>query len=99
MRGVLVYCHCGHHIALSADRWPDDVRLSGIEPRFVCAGCGRRGAEVRPDFESGMPPQFASSNARETAAKRPYFACELMKRELSAIGYIAGLAAYRVPRA
>ena len=49
VRGVLVYCadyRCGH----SADRWADDIRLSDIEPRFVCAACGQRGAEVRPDF-------------------------------------------------
>ena len=26
VRGVLVYCHCGHHVALDADRWPDDFR-------------------------------------------------------------------------
>jgi hypothetical protein len=51
LRGVLVYCHCGHNVALSADRWPDDVRLSDIEPRFVCEGCGSRGADVRPDFD------------------------------------------------
>jgi hypothetical protein len=53
IRGVLVYCadhHCSHSVALSADQWPDDVRLSDIEPRFVCAACGKRGAEVRPDF-------------------------------------------------
>ncbi|WP_342737173.1 hypothetical protein [Bradyrhizobium sp. B117] len=48
LRGVLVYCHCGHHVALSADRWPDDVRLSDIEPR-LSEGCGSRGADVRPD--------------------------------------------------
>lgn len=53
VRGVLVYCHCGHHVALSADRWPDEVRLSDIEPRFVCQGCGCRGADVRPDFQRG----------------------------------------------
>ncbi|MEY9475160.1 hypothetical protein ABH992_007559 [Bradyrhizobium yuanmingense] len=35
LRGVLVYCHGGHEVALRADRWPDDVRLSDIEPR-VC---------------------------------------------------------------
>ncbi|RZN08072.1 hypothetical protein CWO91_24090 [Bradyrhizobium genosp. SA-3] len=64
LRGVLVYCHCGHHVALNADRWLDDVRLSDIEPRFVCSECGSRGAEVRPDFASGRPPQFAMSNAR-----------------------------------
>lgn len=27
VRGVLVYCHCGHHVALEADRWPDELRL------------------------------------------------------------------------
>ncbi|WP_247333773.1 MULTISPECIES: hypothetical protein [unclassified Bradyrhizobium] len=53
VRGVLVYCHCGHHVALDADRWADEVRLSDIEPRFVCQGCGSRGADVRPDFERG----------------------------------------------
>jgi hypothetical protein len=53
VRGILVYCHCGHHIALDADRWRDDVRLSDLEPRFICQGCGSRGADVRPDFERG----------------------------------------------
>ncbi|MGY4622640.1 hypothetical protein [Bradyrhizobium sp. USDA 4486] len=32
LRGVLVYCHCGHHVELSADRWLDEVRLSDVEP-------------------------------------------------------------------
>jgi hypothetical protein len=27
-----------------ADQWPDDVRLSDIEHRFVCTACGKRGA-------------------------------------------------------
>ena len=39
VRGVLVYCadyNCSHSMAMNADRWPDDVRLSEIEPRFVC---------------------------------------------------------------
>ena len=43
VRGVLVYCHCGHHTALEADRWGDEVHLSDIEPRFICEGCGSRG--------------------------------------------------------
>jgi len=30
--------------------WPDDVRLSDIEGRFVCQACGKRGADVWPDF-------------------------------------------------
>jgi hypothetical protein len=53
VRGVLVCCadyRCSHSVALSADAWPDDLRLSDIEPRFVCAACSRRGAAVRPDF-------------------------------------------------
>ena len=36
--------------ASSADRWADDIRLSDIEPRLVCEACGKRGADVRPDF-------------------------------------------------
>jgi hypothetical protein len=55
VRGVLIYCadyHCSRSVALNADRWADDVRLSDIESRFVCAVCGQRCAEVRPDFGS-----------------------------------------------
>jgi hypothetical protein len=55
LSGVLVYCHCGHHVALDAARWRDEVRLSDIEPQFVCQGCGSRGADVRPDFKRGNP--------------------------------------------
>jgi hypothetical protein len=54
VRGVLVYCSdykCGHGIAISVDRWPDDVRLSDIEPRFTCQACGHRGADIRPCFD------------------------------------------------
>jgi hypothetical protein len=58
VRDVLIYCRdhrCSHHITISADRWPDHVRLSDIEPDFVCTGCGKRGAEVRPNFSrAGM---------------------------------------------
>jgi hypothetical protein len=53
VRGVLVYCadyRCSHGTAISADRWPDDVRLSDVEQQFVCRGCGQRGADVRPNF-------------------------------------------------
>jgi hypothetical protein len=34
----------------SADQWPDHVRFSDLEARFVCKACGKRGADVRPDF-------------------------------------------------
>ena len=53
VRGILVYCadyRCSHSLAMSADQWPDDLRLSDIEDRFTCTACGKRGADVRPDF-------------------------------------------------
>jgi hypothetical protein len=53
VRGLLIYCAdytCSHSIAISADQWPDHVRLSDLESRFVCKACGKRGADVRPDF-------------------------------------------------
>jgi hypothetical protein len=59
VRGILVYCSdykCSHSIAISADPWPDDARLSDLEPQFVCKACGKRGADVRPDFNwNGKP--------------------------------------------
>ena len=42
--------HCSHSIAISGDVWPDELRLSDIEARVVCRACGKRGADVRPDF-------------------------------------------------
>lgn len=51
-RDVLIYCHdyrCGHHDETNADRWPDEVRLSDIEPRFTCtksAACAARGGST-----------------------------------------------------
>jgi hypothetical protein len=47
---------CSHSIAVSADQWADDLRLSDIEPRFVCQACGKRGADVRPDFNWNKTP-------------------------------------------
>lgn len=38
LSGILVFCHCGHHIALDGAQCRDEVRLSDIEPRsFVRA--------------------------------------------------------------
>jgi hypothetical protein len=56
VRGLLVYCadyRCSHSIAISGDHWPDDLRLSNIEGRFVCQACAKRGADVRPAFNWG----------------------------------------------
>ena len=81
VRGVLIYCadyRCSHSIAISGDAWPDDVRLSDIEDRFVCQACGKRGAHVRPDFNWGKQVsvmgiadvgRLAARNGRSTNTK------------------------------
>ena len=59
VRGLLIYCadyRCSHSIAISGDAWPDDTRLSDIEERFTCRVCGKRGADVRPDFNWNKKP-------------------------------------------
>jgi hypothetical protein len=51
---VVVFCsdyRCAHSTVVDAAQWPDDIRLSDLEPRFVCKVCGHRGADVRPLFE------------------------------------------------
>jgi hypothetical protein len=51
--GVIVFCsdsRCAHSVKLSADCWPNHLRLSDIESLFVCEVCGNRGADVQPDF-------------------------------------------------
>ena len=46
-------------LSVMADRWADDIRLSDIEQRFVCKACGKRGADVRPDFHwQGAPKKM-----------------------------------------
>ena len=60
VRGVLIYCadyRCSHSTAISGDRWADEVRLSDIETGFVCQACGKRGADVRPDFNWNRKPR------------------------------------------
>ena len=53
VQGVLIYCadyKCSHSTKAMADGWADDLRLSDVEDRFVCQACGKRGADIRPDF-------------------------------------------------
>jgi len=41
--GLLVACaddKCVRSVAISANQWPNDVRLSDLEPHFVCQVCG-----------------------------------------------------------
>ena len=64
VRGLLIYCadyRCSHSIAISGDSWPDDARLSDIEERFTCRVCGKRGADVRPDFNGNRRPTRISN--------------------------------------
>ena len=59
MCGILVYCadyRYSHSLTMRGDSWPDAVRLSDIEHRFVCEVCGKRGADVRPDFNWNRRP-------------------------------------------
>jgi hypothetical protein len=59
VRDVLVYCadyKCAHWVKMNADRRPDRVRLSDIEPRFICQKCSERGGDVRPCFDIRRAP-------------------------------------------
>jgi len=54
VRGLLICCaddRCSHSTTVNADQWPDQTRLSDLEKQFTCSVCGRKGAEVRPDFD------------------------------------------------
>jgi hypothetical protein len=51
VRGVIVHCRqCGHLETVSADECPSDARLSDLQGSCACSVCGRRGADIRPDF-------------------------------------------------
>jgi hypothetical protein len=56
VRGVLIYCsdyHCSHHITASADPWPDHIRLTDLERRFVCNGMWQARSRYRAGFSLG----------------------------------------------
>jgi hypothetical protein len=60
--GLLIYradFKCSHSVGVLADQWPDKVRLTDIEPHCVCTACGKRGADVRPDFYWNSKPAAA----------------------------------------
>jgi hypothetical protein len=64
VRRLLVYCRdhrCSHSVIISADQWGDEVRLSDLEPRFVCQACGQRGAEIRAHFADAPAPSRRSA--------------------------------------
>ena len=40
VQSILICCRdhrCSHHTEISADRWPDNIRLSDVEPKV--GGC------------------------------------------------------------
>jgi len=43
VRGLLICCADHTCMAISGDRWPDDLRLSDIQDRFTCTACGKSG--------------------------------------------------------
>jgi hypothetical protein len=48
---LIAYCFnrkCNYHADSDASQWPDEVRISDLEERFVCMKCGERGADIRP---------------------------------------------------
>jgi hypothetical protein len=64
VRGLLIYCSdykCSRSTTMSANRWPDDVRLSDVEPLFTCRACGNKGADVTPDFDWDKKPAQSAS--------------------------------------
>jgi hypothetical protein len=57
VHGLLIYCsdyHCSHWTAISGDQWPEDIRLSDLEPRFTCQACGRRAARLAEHRENRL---------------------------------------------
>ncbi|WP_246229681.1 hypothetical protein [Bradyrhizobium cytisi] len=61
VRGVLFYCadyRCSRHVALSADRWPDEVRLSDIELRFICTAPAAGAAPMSGPISTGTPRAY-----------------------------------------
>jgi hypothetical protein len=49
-RDLLVYCEsidCNHGSVMNADQ-----PIRSLGPRMVCARCGHRGADVRPDWRA-----------------------------------------------
>jgi hypothetical protein len=72
VRRVLIYCtdhRCGHCniVPDDADRWPDELRISDVEDKFVCTVCGQRGADIRPDWQTAVQ---VFPNRKATRASR-----------------------------
>ena len=59
VRGVVIYCQdytFSHSHAISAEQ----SKALRFEQQFVCKACGKRGADVRPNFNWSAKPVGAS---------------------------------------
>jgi hypothetical protein len=78
IRGLLVYCSdykCSHNVEISADEWPDHIRLSDLEPLFTCQACGIKGAEVR-QILTGRASKTKTAEREPMARGRPLLGVE-----------------------
>ena len=60
---ILVHCVYRRAIEMDTGRWPDDMRLSDIEPRFSCHVCGHQGAtfDQATEGKNGYLMNYAST--------------------------------------
>lgn len=62
---LLVYCSapCWHHSSIAIEGVGDTETVISLSNKVKCSKCGRVGAEVRPDWNSG-PEEEAGTPAR-----------------------------------
>ena len=62
---IVVFCkdyQCSHNVQMDASRWPDEMRLSDLEPRFTCTVCRKRGSIMR---SVDAPPRMRTCGLME----------------------------------
>jgi hypothetical protein len=98
--GLLIYCSdykCNHMVAMGKPSWPDPVRLSEIEDRFVCQACGNAqigqlkigsiGQDARDGISGCLRRGIRNRNQKERGhqRRRPLFSnCLFFFDDLSA---------------
>jgi hypothetical protein len=78
IRGLLVYCSdykCSHNIEISADQWPDHVRLSDLEPLFTFQACGLK-APKSGQILTGRASKTKTAGREPVARGRPLLGVE-----------------------